>query len=165
MQGTDGLPRRRFIQVAASGTAATVSCGGQKSRYRFLTNAEADTLVAVCDVIIPPDQDPGASQAGVVRFIDRQLDGFHKKLRKQYRAGIAVAEMLARSKHGKPFTKLSAEEQENILTSAECQRFFDVVVSHTMQGYYGSPRHGGNRNWASWRMLGVPVSPLRGREG
>ena len=84
MQGTDGLPRRRFIQVAASGTAATVSCGGQKSRYRFLTNAEADTLAAVCDVIIPPDQDPGASQAGVVRFIDRQLDGFHKKLRKQY---------------------------------------------------------------------------------
>ena len=163
MQGNTGLPRRRFIQVAASGTAATVSCGGQKSRYRFLTNAEADTLAAVCDVIIPPDQDPGASQAGVVHFIDRQLTGFHKKLRKQYREGIALAESLAH-RTGKPFTKLTAEEQERILTSPECRRFFELAVSHTMQGYYGSPRHGGNRNWASWRMLGVPVSPLRGRQ-
>jgi gluconate 2-dehydrogenase gamma chain len=37
------------------------------------------------------------------------------------------------------------------------------VVSHTMQGFYGDPRHGGNRNWASWRMLGVPITPVRGR--
>lgn len=163
MQGNEGLRRRRFMQVAASGAAATVSCGGQKSRYRFLTNAEAETLAAICDVVIPPDGDPGASQAGVVQFIDRQLDGFHKKLRKQYRAGIALADALAQSRHGKAFKTLAAEEQEKILTGAECRRFFELAVSHTMQGYYGSPRHGGNRNWASWRMLGIPVSPLRGR--
>src|SRR5688572_9006084 len=98
MQRNERLPRRRFLQVAASGAAATASCGGQKSRYRFLTNAEADTLAAVCDVIIPADQDPGASQAGVVQFIDRQLDGFHKKLRKIYRAGIASVERAAAGK-------------------------------------------------------------------
>jgi hypothetical protein len=32
-----------------------------------------------------------------------------------------------------------------------------------MQGYYGSPRHGGNKNWASWRMLKIPTAPVRGR--
>jgi len=37
------------------------------------------------------------------------------------------------------------------------------VVSHTMQGYYGDPRHGGNRDAVSWTMLGVPASPIRGR--
>ena len=164
MQRNERLQRRRFLQVAASGAAVTASCGGQKNRYRFLTNAEADTLAAVCDVIIPPDQDPGASQAGVVQFIDRQLDGFHKKLRKDYRAGSEKVDTLARATAGKDFHKLAPDEQEKILTSAECRRFFELAISHTMQGYYGSPRHGGNRNWASWRMLGVPVAPVRGRE-
>ena len=38
-----------------------------------------------------------------------------------------------------------------------------MVVAHTMQGFYGSPRHGGNREAMSWRMLGVPDPPVRGR--
>ncbi len=38
-----------------------------------------------------------------------------------------------------------------------------MVLAHTMQGFYGSPRHGGNRDYASWRMLRVPASPVRGR--
>jgi gluconate 2-dehydrogenase gamma chain len=32
-----------------------------------------------------------------------------------------------------------------------------------MEGYYGSPRHGGNRDAVSWRMLGLDEPPLRGR--
>ena len=46
----------------------------------------------------------------------------------------------------------------------ESRAFFDLAVTHAMQGFYGSPRHGGNRDFASWRMLGVPVSPVRGRD-
>jgi gluconate 2-dehydrogenase gamma chain len=38
-----------------------------------------------------------------------------------------------------------------------------MVIAHTMQGYYGDPRHGGNREAVSWCMLGVPVIPIRGR--
>ena len=33
------------------------------------------------------------------------------------------------------------------------QRFFELVVRHTMQGYYGHPKYGGNRDGASWKML------------
>ena len=33
--------------------------------------------------------------------------------------------------------------------------FFQMVVDHTMQGFYGSPKHGGNRGEASWKMLGI----------
>ena len=33
--------------------------------------------------------------------------------------------------------------------------FFNLVIEHTRQGFYGSPRHGGNRNYASYRMLGL----------
>jgi gluconate 2-dehydrogenase gamma chain len=41
--------------------------------------------------------------------------------------------------------------------------FFELVRKHTLEGYYGSPRHGGNRDAVSWRMLGVSEPPIRGR--
>ena len=39
----------------------------------------------------------------------------------------------------------------------------NCYAQHTMEGYYGSPRHGGNRDAASWHMLGLAEPPLRGR--
>jgi gluconate 2-dehydrogenase gamma chain len=40
---------------------------------------------------------------------------------------------------------------------------FNLILQHTLQGYYGNPRHGGNHGYVSWRMLGIPVVPVRGR--
>ena len=41
--------------------------------------------------------------------------------------------------------------------------FFEMVRNHTLEGYYGSPRHGGNRDEVSWKMLGLDDPPLLGR--
>ncbi len=146
--------RREFLAAVA---ASTVACGGHPSRWRFLTLEEAKTLEAVCAHIIPADRDPGAVQAGVVEFIDRQLSGFYKTHQKTYREGIASL--------GASFVQLGSAEQLAQLKALEKKHspFFDLVVTHTMQGYYGSPRHGGNRDAVSWRMLGVPNPPVRGR--
>ena len=59
----------------------------------------------------------------------------------------------------------SAQQQFRIVRALEtdAKPFFDLVRAHTMQGYYGSPRHGGNRDAVSWRMLGLDEPPLRGR--
>jgi gluconate 2-dehydrogenase gamma chain len=32
-----------------------------------------------------------------------------------------------------------------------------------MQGFYGSPRHGGNRDYLSYRMLGIDYPQVIGR--
>jgi len=45
----------------------------------------------------------------------------------------------------------------------EQRRFFELLRNHTMEGYYGSPRHGGNRDAVSWRMLGLAEPPVLGR--
>ena len=68
-------------------------------------------------------------------------------------------------KFGKNFAALDAQQQTELLQSLTDggRRFFSTVIAHTMQGYYGDPRHGGNRDAVSWRMLGVPVIPIRGR--
>lgn len=110
----------------------------------------------MCDLIIPPDRDAGAADAGVVTFIDRQLAGFLSPLQGTYRDGLAGA-----IRQG--FADATPERKVELLRGIEKTPFFAMLVSHTMQGYYGGPRHGGNRGAASWRMLGVPVPPVRGR--
>jgi hypothetical protein len=42
----------------------------------FLTAEERATLAAVCDRILPPDQDPGATDLGAVSYVDRLLSAF-----------------------------------------------------------------------------------------
>ena len=65
--------RRGFLKtgVTAAAAATVAACGKPGSRWRTLTEEEAKTLAAACDRIVPPDQDPGAAQAGAVEFIDR----------------------------------------------------------------------------------------------
>ena len=61
---------------------------------------------------------------------------------------------------------LSADQQIAVLKHAEenSKAFFTLILTHTRQGFYGDPRHGGNRNMVSWKMLGLPFPPLRGRQ-
>ncbi len=51
-----------------------------------------------------------------------------------------------------------------VWNKAQAKQFFDLILSHAMQGYYGDPRHGGNREAAGWRMLGIPATQVRGRD-
>lgn len=160
-----------MIGAAAAAAGAGAACSGKRNPWRFFTPEEAETLAALCDQIIPPDKDPGASDAGVVEFIDRQLMGFHKPFQKAYREGLASLDALSRETAGARFAEAPEEKQLALLTAIdrnktawkEGKAFFAMAVAHTMQGFYGTPRRGGNRNAVSWRMLGVPVPPVRGR--
>ena len=164
---TKSLRRRGFLRIAGTATAcgALVSCGRENTPWRFLTAAEGRTLAAICEQIIPTDQTPGAAWAGGVDFIDRQLMGPYRRQRNAYRSGLMEIDRAAAGKFGKEFAALDAPQQTALLESLEggTKRFFSTVIAHTMQGYYGDPRHGGNRDAVSWRMLGVPVIPIRGR--
>lgn len=145
--------------------------------WRFLAVDEARTLAALCDQIIPPDQDPGAAWAGVVNYIDRQLCGPLEQLRGSYRQGIAGVDKSSRMRYGVDFVLLAADRQVELLTLMEQGRapaeawkqissaeFFELLLDQTMQGFYGDPRHGGNREAVSWKMLGIPYPPIRGRQ-
>lgn len=107
----------------------------------FFTENEWDTVEAATARIIPTDRDPGAREAGVVRFLDRFLSGIqfiyatadgsgflqmsgkdaeawteriaHRQ--KVYRQGIAQMDQLSRDRSGKDFLELSPEEQDDVL--------------------------------------------------
>ena len=171
--GGADLKRRAFLSTAAIATAA---CNNRQSAYRFFTPAEAATLGAWVDALIPADQDPGAWDAGVVNYIDRHLMRKFRKLQPAYRAALAAVDRMAREAGAKDFSTLAFEERTALLAvledgKADPSRFpdggkaaFNMVLDHTMQGYYGDPRHGGNKDYASWRMIGVPPMPVRGRQ-
>ena len=173
------LSRRKFLQAAMAVAAATgsgVGCAGTRTPWRFLTVDEARALAAICDQIIPPDEDPGAAWVGVVNYIDRQLCGPLQRLRNLYRRGIAAVDKSSRALYGADFADLAAAKQVELLAMMEqgqapgeawkqisSAEFFGLVLDQTMQGFYGDPRHGGNREGASWKMLGIPYPPIRGR--
>ena len=103
---------------------------------------------------------------GLCDYIDLQLTRHLKKYQGAYRKGLAETDAASRKKAGKRFAELSAEQQIEILSEMEQNgdEFFDLVRTHTMQGFYGDPRHGGNRNMVSWKMVGLPCPPVRGRQ-
>jgi len=121
---------------------------------------------AVCEQLIPADRDPGAKSAGAVNYIDLQLTKAFRKHRQAYRQGLAQIDSTSRTKFGAAFADLASQQQIEILHEIEknSRPFFELILNHARQGFYGDPRHGGNRNRASWKMVGLPYPPLRGRQ-
>ncbi|HVN21883.1 MAG TPA: gluconate 2-dehydrogenase subunit 3 family protein [Dongiaceae bacterium] len=179
MQPSIRLNRRAFLQAALTAAAAAgtgVACNTNRSPWRFFTLDEARTLAAMVDQIVPPDQDAGAVWAGVINYIDLQLCGPYESLQKTYRQGLAAVDQSSQARYKKPFADLESNDQIAMLHLLEdgqdsgaawkqisSREFFDTVVDHTMQGFYGDPRHGGNREGVSWKMLNLPYPPIRGR--
>lgn len=161
------LTRRQFVAAGAMGGAAiAIGCTtGRQGNWDFLSDAQARTLAAICDQIVPADGFPSASQAGVLTYIDKQLVRHFRRHQHAYGDGLEQAEAISRKRFGKELADLASPQQFEVVSALEQQArpFFDLVRSHTLQGYYGSPRHGGNRDAVSWRMLGLDEPPLRGR--
>jgi gluconate 2-dehydrogenase gamma chain len=161
------LTRRQFALAGAlGGAAAVIGCHtGSGSVWDFLTDNQARILCALCDQIIPADDFLSASQAGVVTYLDRQLARHYRRHQDAYSAGLALTDKMSRDLFGRALADANPTQHCQIVTALEKENhaFFELVRQHTMEGYYGSPRHGGNRDAVSWRMLGLDEPPLRGR--
>src|SRR5262249_42487986 len=122
---------------------------------------------AVVARIIPTDANGiGAREAGAVRYTDRALGGALSAARDTYREGLAALDRYALSARGKPFTDLTAEDQDSVLMDLESGKatgfaqgsapFFALVRNHTIQGTFCDPFYGGNANFAGWDLIGYP---------
>jgi hypothetical protein len=102
---------------------------------RTLTPAEMAFAAKISDLIIPPTDTPGASEAGVPEFIDRRLTA-SPNLAAAFRRGIALFPA--------DFVHLSPDRQGALLTQASESpesnrgRFFRLVKDLTIDGYYSS---------------------------
>jgi gluconate 2-dehydrogenase gamma chain len=174
------ISRREFIALATLGAGSLSLIAGCAPKHPpgrgVLSDEEAGLLGAIADQIIPPDAWPGGRENGVVTFIDRQLDGPYRRFREDYRRGLEAMTETCLKKYGKRFEALSREDQMPFLREMESgglreggwkdgfsKRFFEMLRSHVMQAYYGSPRHGGNPDYASYKMIGIAYPPIIGQ--
>jgi gluconate 2-dehydrogenase gamma chain len=139
---------------------------------RFFTQDEAVIVAAAAARIFPSDDSgPGAREAGVVIYIDRQLAGPYGRDRHRYTHGPfeegvpeqgyqreANPQQVYRAalKDLAGFDRLSTAEQDQALTKIEDTDFFKLLRAHTIEGMFSDPVHGGNAGMIGWQLIGYP---------
>lgn len=123
----------------------------------FFTPAERETVAAICARLIPSDDDgPGATEADVVTFLDRQMAGFYGRGQHWYMRGpfaegtatqgyqsrfppamlyrnaLAELDAYCRARHGAVFAGLTEELQDEVLTGLDEETItFESVSAKT----------------------------------
>lgn len=170
------LSRREMLKrVVVAGAAASLPAPGAAvvaaqppaESFETLAAGEGATLRAVVARLIPSDErGPGALEAGAATYIDRALAGPLAGSLEAYRGGLSALDRYARSAKGMGFAALDAADQDALLRNVEANAapefgpgaagFFNLLLTHTIQGTFSDPAHGGNVDFIGWRMLGYP---------
>ena len=171
------LSRREMLErVVVAGAAASLPAARPAARvseqtppaaFETLAAAEGETLRAVVARLIPADErGPGALEAGAATYIDRALAGPLAAFREAYRGGLAALDRASRSARGARFAALDPADQDALLRDVEADAapgfgpgaagFFNLVLTHTLEGVFSDPAHGGNVDFIGWRMIGYP---------
>ena len=140
---------------------------------RFFSQAEALIVTAAASRIFPSDEaGPGAQEAGVVIYIDRQLAGPWGRDRYRYTQGPFEEDALAEFgyqgkatpqqtyreglKDLKGFDRLEPAGQDQKLKQIEATLFFSLLRRNTIEGMFCDPIHGGNIDMLGWQLIGFP---------
>ncbi len=86
-----------------------------------------------------------------------------------FASGIAAANDWSRKTYGHDFDGLPPDKRAEALRAMQegkaefvnfsSKAFFGRLLTLTMEGFFGDPIYGGNRNKVSWKMLGFPGLP------
>ncbi|WP_229263734.1 gluconate 2-dehydrogenase subunit 3 family protein [Cohnella cholangitidis] len=161
----------------------------------YFTQDQFLVAEAASERIFPKDElGPGAKELGVAFFIDHQMVSdygtnardymmppFHPSEASQgYQLSFKRKELLAlgldalndysNDAYKKPFTKITPEEQDAVLTAFEkndvklkgvpAATFFNLLQNLTIEGVYSDPLYGGNKNMAGWKMRNYPGNQM-----
>lgn len=100
----------------------------------------------------------------------RALAGEQRNKRPLYTAGVTGTDETSRAMFARDFAKLEFDQQTAVLKAIEkgaaqgetwkktsSAQFFSTVWLHVLEGFYGPPDHGGNKDYTSWKMVGFPM--------
>ncbi|HEU5453408.1 MAG TPA: gluconate 2-dehydrogenase subunit 3 family protein [Terriglobales bacterium] len=179
------MRRREFLTLSAAsvGGLLVYTLQGEPLRIsgeekplriplRFFTREEALLVAAATARIFPSDESgPGAREANVTVYIDRQLAGPYGRDAHRYThppfeesepefgyQGKATPREIYREglKELEGFDRLSAQEQDRRLQAMEDSVFFRLLRTHTIEGMFCDPVHGGNAGMIGWQLIGYP---------
>ncbi len=179
------MRRRHFLTITATGAGGFLVYRLDRSPQRvhaqprtlkvplrFFSEAQALAVAAAAARIFPADDSgPGAGDAGVVIYIDRQLAGPYGADRYRYtrapfldgppelgNQGKATPREIYREglKRLEGFADLDEAGQDSRLKEIEAAPFFALLKRHTIEGMFCDPMHGGNLDKIGWQLIGFP---------
>lgn len=181
------MQRREFLTLSAASVGGMLVCSLDRKVFRlpaqarqtiriplrFFTESEALVIAAAAARIFPSDETgPGAREAGVASYIDRQLAGpwgadQHRYTHEPFEdnappefgyQGKATPQQIYREalKDLKGFAELTASEQDKRLKETEKTAFFSLLRRNTIEGMFCDPIHGGNVDMVGWQLIGFP---------
>ena len=184
--GEEDKSRRAFLKTAAAGAGAVaanavvpaapghaaesmpMSMPASEQHGAFFNPDEAATVAAFAERIFPgaPGK-PGARDADVLNYIDLALAGAYSDRQEFYRHGLAQLDTHCRAAYGRPFARLDAKQQDEVVAALEAghapefswpsaRAFFETLRTHTIEGMFADPIYGGNRDFAGWKLIGFP---------
>lgn len=131
--------------------------------FQTLNEEEALEFDAIAARIIPTDETPGATEAGVIYFFDNVLgDGREEELA-QLRDGLRELQTAAALTFGSAalldvtrrcFHRLDVEQQDQLLTEIANTEFFSTLKYLTIAGMFSLPEYGGNRENIGYQLIG-----------
>lgn len=134
----------------------------------LLADPNLDILQTLVNRVIPADDYPDGWEAGVGDYLLAQFEGDLKLALPIYRAALPSLDAEAQAAYGRGFAELDPSEQDAVLTRIETGKvatvwavdpaaFFRMAINHCAEGYYSDPGNGGNKDSASWQMIGFEV--------
>jgi gluconate 2-dehydrogenase gamma chain len=161
------ISRRTVITSAALVPVAAISSAAQTAAGESaLSAAQLRILEAFVDRLIPKDElGPSATECGVPVYINRSLGDYLAPEKAAFIAGLEATDAFARRTEDRAFAELSAEKQDQVLTAMDngtaagfpdARAFFGRVRRLALEGMFGDPSYGGNRNFAGWDLIRYP---------
>jgi gluconate 2-dehydrogenase gamma chain len=181
----DRMRRRHFLEISLSSVGGLLFytldrkpgrvLADQKPvrvPLRYFTQIEALQIAAAAARIFPSDDTgPGATEAGVILYIDRQLAGPYGQDRYRYTQPpfeTSVPELGYQEKATPRdiyreglkmlagFDRFDSAAQDRALTKIEKTVFFSLLRTHVIEGMFCDPMHGGNIDMIGWQLIGFP---------
>ncbi len=160
------ISRRAVIASAAIVPVAALTAAAQTAPPSALSDAQLSLLTAFVDRIIPRDElGPGASESGVPVYINRALGDYLAGEKPAFIEGLEATDALSRRTQNAAFVDLTPAQQDALLTSMEsgaadgfpnARVFFNRARRLALEGMFGDPYYGGNKNFAGWDLIKYP---------
>jgi hypothetical protein len=139
-----------------------------RRRARLFTSEQAVTMEALVERLLPsnvPAGTPGAKETRVLRYSTGSRHAALPAVSRRHPRWARRPRRHRARQSSVRFHELPAGEQDEILRRVQrgdtqerppaSVRFFQVVLTLTLEGHCGSPRYGGNHDQLAWRSVGI----------
>lgn len=159
LRSAGGAARSSLIVLSVPAILASCERSRQANlndeEFSVLTEEEAQEFHAIAARIIPSDETRGATEAGVIYFIDNVLADGREEQHEELRAGMRELQVAAAlTFNASYFHELEAEQQDQLLREIEDTPFFGTIRFLTIAGMFSLPEYGGNRDKVGYELIG-----------